>query len=150
KSYLLKSNPGHKILENILNINENGLAIEVPVWTTTHKAVMTKELEMSPYTCLCDELFTGHVDLLMFDETDNSLVVCDYKPENHFLKSLPQVAIYGLVLKRMLKYSRVKCVSFSREKAWMYDPEILRTQIPNYLIKYGNPNLKWQEFINSI
>ena len=144
-------NPSHeKILDKILSINKNALAIEIPVWTTTHQAILTSQLKMSEFSCLCNELFTGHIDLLMFDETDGSVVVCDYKPENHFLTSLPQVAIYGLVVKRILKYPKVKCVSFSGEKAWLYDPEIIRTQIPKYLTIYGSSHLDWQDFVRSI
>ncbi len=153
KIYLdtLKKNPGHgPVLDKILKINPNALSIETPIWTTTHSAVKDHELSITPFSCLCDEIFTGHIDLIMFDEKDQSLVICDYKPENQFLRSLAQVASYGLVMKRILHYEKVKCVSFSREKAWVYDPEILRTTIPQYLLQYGNPKLCWRDLIFSI
>ena len=147
----MKKNPGHDpILNKILEINENALAIEIPIWTTTYQSIKKKKLKKSKYTCFCDEIVTGHIDLLIYDELDSSLVVCDYKPENKFLRSLAQVAFYGLVLKKMLKYPKVKCVSFSREKAWVYDPEIIRTQIPKYIKKNGDPYLCWQDFIDSL
>jgi hypothetical protein len=144
-------NPGHDpILDKILQLNENALAIETPVWTSTHDFIKQKKLKFTPYTCMCDDIITGHIDLTLFDETDSSLIICDYKPENHFLHSLAQVATYGLIMKRILKFNKVKCVSFSKEKAWVYDPEILRTSIPKYLNMFGNPDLCWREVIYSI
>jgi len=150
-SSTMDKNPGHDpILRKILDLNENALAIEVPIWTTTYQAVMTKTIKMTPYSCMCDDIFTGHIDLLLYNEKDQSVIVADYKPENEFLKSLPQVSIYGLVVKRMLRYSKVKCISFSREKAWIYDPEIIRTVIPEYLQRFGDPNLEWRDLVFSL
>jgi hypothetical protein len=150
-SSTMEKNPGHEpILDKILQLNKNALAVEVPIWTTTNYALINQILEITPFTCMCNEIFTGHIDILLFDETDQSLIVADYKPENHFLRSLPQVATYGLVMKRILRYNKVKCISFSRDKTWIYDPEIIRTIIPQYMGQYGNPNLVWRSILPSI
>ncbi len=150
-SSTMDKNPGHgPVLDKILQLNKNALAVEVPIWTTTERNLINQELTITPYTCMCNEIFTGHIDLLLFDETDGSLVVADYKPENHLLRSLPQVATYGLVMKRLLKLKHVKCVSFSKEKAWVYDPEIVRSSLPQFMVQYGNPHLPWRSVLPSI
>ena len=144
-------NPGHDpVLDKILQVNQNALAIEVPIWTTTQDKLTASEIKINSFTCMSNETFTGHIDLLLYDETDGSLVVADYKPENYLMRSLPQVATYGLVMKRVLRFPKVKCVSFSKDKAWVYDPEIIRTQIPKYLRQYGDPDLPWLEILPSI
>lgn len=148
---LSDTNPGHEpILKKILELNENALATEVPIWTVTLNALQKRKIPSSPYNCLADRIFTGHIDLLMYDENDGSLIVADYKPEEQFLRSLPQVAIYGLIMKQVLNHKKVKCVSFSRERAWVYDPEIIRTTIVDQLRMYGNPSLEWIDLVYSI
>ena len=146
-----EKNPGHDpVLDKILKMNPNALAIEVPIWTTTREKLASQEIKRNSFTCMSNESFTGHIDLLLFDETDGSLVVADYKPENYLMRSLPQVATYGLVMKQLLGLEEVKCVSFSKEKAWVYDPEIIRTQIPRYLKQYGDPSLPWLPIVPSL
>jgi hypothetical protein len=81
---------------------------------------------------------------------DNSIIVADYKPENHFLRSLPQVATYGLFIKKMLKLEKIRCISFSKDKLWLYDPEIIKKQIPYYIERFGNPNLIWRYLVKTI
>ncbi|MHA1519328.1 MAG: hypothetical protein ACTSRK_04015 [Promethearchaeota archaeon] len=148
---LSDKNPGHDpILSKILEINGQALATELPIWTVTWEAINNREIQSSPFKCFAGEIFTGHIDILLYDEQDGSLIVADYKPEGNFLRSLPQVAIYGLVLKEIIGYNKIKCVSFDRESAWVYDPEIIRTAIPKYLRMYGNPDLEWQDVVNSL
>lgn len=150
-SSTMDKNPGHDpVLDKILRLNQNALAIEVPIWTVSQEDLASNNMQLNTFSCVSKESFTGHIDLLLFDETDGSLVVADYKPENQLLKSLPQVATYGLVMKRLLRFPKVKCVSFSKDKAWVYDPEIIRTQIPNYLHRYGDPDLPWLDILPSI
>ncbi len=148
---LSDGNPGHDpILTKILEINEQALATELPIWTVTLDAINNRNIQPSQFNCDADEIFTGHIDILLYDERDGSLIVADYKPEGSFLRSLPQVAIYGLVLKQIIGYNNVKCVSFDRESAWVYNPEIIRTVIPEYLKMYGNPDLEWLNVVYSL
>jgi len=150
-SKTMGKNPGHEpILEKILKLNNSALAIEIPIWTTSHHPQTNNYLKEKQFSCISNEVLTGHIDLILYDEYDHSLVVADYKPENYFLRSLAQVATYGLVLKRILNYEKVKCVSFSKDKIWIYDPEIVRKVIPQYLNQYGNPNLIWRSILPSI
>lgn len=145
------SNPGHEpILQKIIELHPNALAVEVPVWTTTLSSIQNRVIKPSPFNCFADSEFTGHIDLVLYDPTDSSLIIADYKPEGQFLSSLPQVATYGLVMKQVIGYSQIKCVSFSREHAWIYDPEIIRTVVIKYLKNYGDPPLEWKDIIFSI
>ncbi|MCF2138871.1 MAG: hypothetical protein K9W44_02290 [Candidatus Lokiarchaeota archaeon] len=144
-------NPGHEpILQKIMELHQQALASEVPVWTSTFDSITSHRIRPSPYNCIASEEFTGHIDLLLFDEKDQSLIVADYKPEEKFLRSLPQVAIYGLIMKQILNYPKVKCVSFSREKAWIYNPEIIRTVVIEYIKSYGDPQLEWRDLVYSL
>ena len=139
---------GHDpILDKILKLNQSALAIEVPIWSSPPNEIMANRVPNTEYQCSALDLFTGHIDLLLFDKKSNNIIVADYKPENHLLKSLPQVAIYGLTIKKMFGIENVKCMSFSREKAWIYDPEIIRIEIQDYLRRYGNPKLDWQPIL---
>ncbi|MCK4797535.1 MAG: hypothetical protein KAT05_09150 [Spirochaetes bacterium] len=143
--------PSHdEVLTQILLKNDQAFAIETPVWTS-------RQMNLDSYIQKEDDLhfnffrsITGHVDLLMFDDTDNSLVVVDYKPEGYFLRSIPQVAIYGLLLKRILRLTHIKCISFSKDEGWIYDPEILRTEIEKHIKLNGNPSLKWRKIVQRL
>ena len=121
--------PGHEpILKNILIRDENSVAIEIPIW---------KKIR--------NDYITGHIDLI---QIENGIVkVIDYKPEGHFLVSLPQVATYGLFIKSMFNLHEVKCISFNRKEAWEYNPHILLTDIKDYLISQRIIARKWEEFI---
>jgi hypothetical protein len=121
--------PGHNpILKNILIKDENSLAIEVPIW---------KEFQD---TCL-----TGHIDLIQLE--NKTLKVIDYKPEGNFLTSLPQVAMYGLLIKKIFDINDLKCVSFNKEEAWEYDPNILVEDITSFLESNNIKEREWEKFI---
>ncbi|MHA1885367.1 MAG: hypothetical protein ACW96S_09970, partial [Promethearchaeota archaeon] len=121
--------PGHEpILKNILIKDKNSIAIEVPIW---------KEAP--------NKLITGHVDLVQVE--DGVVKVIDYKPEGNFLLSLPQVAIYGYLLKSKLKINNLKCVSFNKNEAWEYNPSILVSDIKDYLIYQRINNRPWEKYL---
>ena len=121
--------PGHvPILKNILIKDKNSVAIEIPIW----KKINNNHI-------------TGHIDLI---QIENGIVkVIDYKPEGNFLFSLPQVATYGLFIKSMFDLHEIKCISFNRKEAWEYDPNILLTDVKNYLISQRIIERKWEEFL---
>jgi hypothetical protein len=153
-----QAKPGHDpILSKILWKNKNALAIESPIWASLSLKQISNNLRKKnpDYSQISQDLrnskiFTGHIDLLLYDNTNNQLIVADYKPERNYIKSLPQVSIYGLVMKKFLNLDNVMCVSFSKDDAWYYDPEIIRSIIPRYLKQYGNPKLVWQEILKKI
>ena len=125
----LKKKPGHNpILKNILIKDENSIAIEVPIW---------KEVQN---TCL-----TGHIDLIQLE--DKTLKVVDYKPEGNFLVSLPQVAMYGLLIKERFGITNLKCISFNKEEAWEYNPTILNEDIVAFLESVKVKERDWERFI---
>jgi len=122
--------PGHEpILKNILIKDKDSIAIEIPIWNEkTHKVI------------------TGHIDLL---QIENDIVkVVDYKPEGNFLLSLPQVATYGYLLKSSFNINKMRCISFNRDEAWEYDPEILVSDIKDYLISHRINERPWEKYIH--
>ncbi|MFX1370628.1 MAG: hypothetical protein ACFFCE_02110 [Promethearchaeota archaeon] len=113
--------PGHKpILTVILNEDENSYAIEVPIWKSVRNNVF----------------LLGHIDLIQF--RCNVVYVVDFKPDDYsFFTSLPQVGLYGLMLKEFLQIpdGNIICVSFDKKGAWEYEPHILLTKIKPFVLK---------------
>jgi len=123
--------PGHEpILKNILIRDENSVAIEIPIWKQINNLFIT-----------------GHIDLIQIE--DDIVKVIDYKPEGNFLLSLPQVATYGLFIKKLFNLHKIKCISFNKKEAWEYVPEILLTDVRNYLISQRINERKWELFLES-
>lgn len=121
--------PNHEpVLKNILIKDSESLAIEIPIWKRGQEGSLT-----------------GHIDLIQGNRT--TIKVLDYKPEGRFIYSLPQVATYGNLLKNLLKVKNLQCVTFNLREAWEYDPEILLTDIKNYLIEHGYDERKWEAYI---
>lgn len=146
----LDYNPSHEeVLNRILLTNEQAISIETPVWTRK-QSTLSDFMNMNPLQFTCKQSITGHIDLLMYEPQKHTLIVCDYKPEGYFLRSMPQVATYGLLLKRILNVKEVKCLSFRKEEAWLYDPELIRTDIENLLKNHGNPPLNWRKILKNI
>jgi len=146
--------PDHDaVLSWILLNDEGALSIETPVWVQKQRSLvdfMKKENPDELLSFTFRKSITGHIDLLLYDPSDQCLVIADYKPEGHFLRSLPQVASYGLMLKRIMQLKQVKCISFRKEDAWIYDPEIIRTHFEKYLVDYGNPELSWRSLLRAL
>lgn len=121
--------PGHEpILKNILIKDKDSVAIEVPIWKKKD-----------------DEYLTGHIDLIQFEK--NVVKVIDYKPEGNFLISLPQVALYGILMKRIFNIREIKCVSFNKNEVWEYNPEVLITDVKKYLISQRINGRTWEKYI---
>jgi hypothetical protein len=146
--------PDHNpILKRILITNNNALSTETPIWSTLNDISGKQKTLFDTMACKqskpCSP-FTGHIDLLLFDESDDSLVVADYKPEREYLKTIPQVAFYGLYMKKMLQIPKVKCISFSKEDAWLYDPDIIINELPRLLDQYYNTKPEWRILSESL
>ena len=123
--------PGHDpVLKNILINDEKSIAIETPIWKRKNGA------------CL-----TGHIDLIQV--SPKYIKIVDYKPEGNFLYSLPQVASYGLIFKSVFEYDNIKCISFNKNEAWEYDPELLiRNDLKQYLKNHQDLKTeKWEKWI---
>jgi len=124
----INKSPGHEpILKNILIKDKDSIAIEVPIWSVNN-----------------NKYITGHIDLIQIDS--NIIKIIDYKPEGNFLFSLPQVATYGLLLKKLLHVEKLNCISFNKNSAWEYNPEILLTDIKNLLSSKRIPRI-WEDFL---
>jgi len=121
--------PGHDpILKNILIRDQDSIAIEVPIWNKIN-----------------NEYITGHIDLVQINE--NVIKIVDYKPEGNFLYSLPQVATYGFLFKKILNVNDLKCLTFNKKEVWEYDPDILITDIKQYLISQKIKERIWEKFL---
>ena len=128
----IKRVPGHEpVLKNILIKDINSLAIEVPIW---------KEFK--------ERFITGHIDLIQI--VNDTIKIADYKPEGKFLISLPQVASYGLLIKSILNLNKIKCVSFNKREAWEFDPDILKTEVRDFLELHRMDERPWEEFIEEL
>jgi hypothetical protein len=119
--------PGHEpILKYILIKNQNAIAVEIPIWKSQPK-------------------ITGHMDLILLE--GDTIYIADYKPEGKFLHSLPQVAFYGLLLRKKFRSKNIRCIQFSKEECWEYDPEILRSVLPNHLDEKILKELDWVQYL---
>lgn len=118
--------PGHDpILKYILINHEKAIAIETPIWKSKPK-------------------ITGHIDLIML--IDDTIYIVDYKPERNYLRSLPQVAYYGLLLGKKFRTDKIKCVQFSKEDSWEYNPKILIENLPNMIDEALLEQFPWCKF----
>ncbi|KKL61501.1 hypothetical protein LCGC14_2194690, partial [marine sediment metagenome] len=119
----------HKDVQ-ILNLKDNSysLAIELPV-----------------YFEYKGQMITGHVDLLLIK--DGVLYVADYKPDQSpeigpnyylsFLNSVPQLAAYAMVLRDILGIDEVRCITFNKDRAWVFDPDESLAFINKFLTEQG-------------
>ncbi len=130
KEINITGHPGHEpVLKSILIKDKNSLAIEIPIWYNNDN----------------NKIITGHIDLIQIN--DDVVKVIDYKPEGKFLISLPQVATYGILLKSKLKIKKLKCLTFNKNEAWEYDPNILLLDIRKYLISKSISERPWEAFL---
>lgn len=120
---------GHeRILANLIKEDKNSIASEVPVWHDTPEPI------------------TGHIDLIRIE--DDFLHIVDYKPEGSFMRSIPQVAYYGYLMKRNLNVKNVLCSSFNKDSIWTYEPYELLERTNEIIKRYAtNAEFDWQFFI---
>ncbi|TFF98859.1 MAG: hypothetical protein EU547_00170 [Promethearchaeota archaeon] len=131
QSNKIDKKPGHDpVLKNILINDDQAIAIETPIWKQKNGS------------CL-----TGHIDLIQI--TPELIRIVDYKPEGNFLYSLPQVASYGLIFKSNFKYDNIKCISFNKDEAWEYDPDLLiKDELKRFLTKHHDLDIeKWEKWV---
>lgn len=106
--------PDHNpILTSIILNDKRAIAIELPVWKPVNGT---------------DLFFIGHVDLIFY--INGLIIVCDYKQdEEQIYRSLPQLTIYGFLLKHKLEDYGVKinnniiCLGFSKDLAYAFNLE---------------------------
>ena len=114
--YTSHNSPGHEfVLKKILEEDSNSICMEIPIWIWH-----------------IDHYLTGHIDLILF--INDIIYVCDYKPEEtpfadttrlsySFMRSIPQVASYALVLQKLFGIKKIFCVTFNKKGAWVYKPK---------------------------
>jgi len=122
--------PDHAfVLKNLIKFNENSVGIEIPIWTE-----------------YLDSYLTGHIDLM--DISNDSLLIIDYKP-NSFFHSLPQIAMYGLVIMKEFGIKNLECLVFNKDRVWIFKPIPLMKNILSFLSSL-NIQLFWFEYVNSL
>jgi len=127
----------HRILQDyIVNLNYgrvgkiNPIATEIPVWKKYFRI---------------KEFITGHIDFLFV--IDNYLIIADLKPrgKQEILKSIPQLLAYAFMLKERLRELnedkkltfRILCLGFSKDEAWIFNPDDVKKEIVYFMIKKG-------------
>ncbi len=115
--------------------------MEIPIWMW-HK----------------DHYLTGHIDLILV--MDDIIYVCDYKPEEthipettrlsySFMRSIPQVASYALVLKKLFDIYDIMCITFNKKGAWIYEPKTTLTHLNTFIKKnkqYKASDRSWEKY----
>ncbi len=105
-----------------------------------------------------DHYLTGHIDLIVVIE--GTIFVCDYKPEEtpnpettrlsySFMRSIPQVASYALVLKKLYNIDDIMCITFNKKEAWIYESKATLTHLNNFIKKnkqYKASNRPWEKY----
>ena len=82
----------------------------------------------------------------------NIIYVADYKPiRDEVFRFLPQIAAYGLMTYKLLNVIicsdfinsienlsdiKIRCVSFTRNKAWVFNQDILGNEILSFVKKF--------------
>ncbi len=141
-SKLITQKQAHKAMISIMNLNEPGRFIggEVPVW-----------LKMK-------NMYTGIIDLLLFDPTTKTLYVVDYKPvldhnsflDNGFVSSIPQLAAYGLTMEEIADIN-VQCIMFNDQAAWIFSPDDVLGPIDAFMLAADNSWVApWVEFLDLV
>ncbi len=135
----LHGSAGHDyVLSLQIEKDLNGISGEIPIW----------EKHRNLY-------ITGHVDLIK--KIENFIFVIDYKPKQtpilsfnslhaSFINSIPQVAFYGLVVKRRFNIDNLLCATFNKNGVWIYEPKTLLNAIKTFLINNNRP-CRWQKFL---
>lgn len=133
--------PTHEaVLTNLVRNRDWAIACEVPVYFTPINPKLATLL--------------GHIDVLVYK--DSIFYVCDYKPDQlskaspyrSFLNSIPQIATYALVLKQMFNLKEIKCVTFNKKGAWLYDPTETLIEITEFMNNNGESNyLPWSPYL---
>lgn len=132
----------YQLQDYIFSNDQDILGTEVFVWLSVN----------FPQECI--DYLSGHIDFLFF--YNNCIYICDYKPEARdriFLKSIPQIATYGLILGDLLKVAniKIKCITFNKIEAWEYEPSILYTLIKEIVreLKVDYPiDAKWETYLS--
>jgi len=132
--------PPHEVLlPRILNkLKDYAIVIETPV------SYLSKD----------NNRLAGHIDLMLYDPVTETLYICDYKPNEDprpsgligksFINDLPQIGLYGKIVKEKFRIKNIKCVTFNYKGAWIYDPDIaLDTIIKFYQEQKLDLDLAW-------
>ena len=115
--------------------------------------IKTVAIEVPIYLKLLDgSYFYGHIDSLSVKR--NTIYMADYKPSwGEVFRFLPQIAAYGLMTYKLLNVIicsdfinsienlsdiKIRCVSFTRNKAWVFNQDILGNEILSFVKKLNN------------
>ena len=96
---------------------------------------------------------------LMVSFFDFHILSWDYKPEEtpyitsrisySFIRSIPQVTSYALVLKNLFNINDIMCITFNKSGAWIYEPKTTLTHLNNFIKKkkqYKASDRPWEKY----
>jgi hypothetical protein len=140
--YASHGSPSHEsVLKKIFEFDPNSIGIEIPIWLWH-----------------TDHFLTGHIDLILLIK--GVVIVCDYKPEEtpdvdttrlsySFMRSIPQVASYALVLKKACDIKEIGCITFNKKGAWIYKPERALMKLNEFIKNYKQYKVEdrpWEQY----
>ncbi len=103
-------------------------------------------------------MYTGIIDLLLFDPETKTLYVVDYKPDlsynsflaDAFVVSIPQLAGYGLTMEEIADIN-LQCIMFNDEAAWIFSPDNVLAPIDAFMLASDSSWVApWIEFSNLV
>ncbi len=112
-------------LKNLLEYDTESVGIEVPIWFR-----------------YLDSFITGHIDLLSVGDI---VKVIDYKPTS-FFHSIPQIAVYGLVVMKEYNIKDLICVIFNKDRVWIFKPKPVLNRILSFLDSL-DIELFWYQYV---
>ena len=123
RSGVITQKEAHKAITGLMKTSSFFVGSEIPVW-----------IEMV-------NMYTGQIDLLLFDPSTNTIYVVDYKPDliynNYaslaFVNSAPQLGAYGLTLEQQANIN-VQCILFNDAAAWVFDPALVLGLIDDFML----------------
>ncbi len=127
-----------ELLPSILKNHPNSILMEIFVWMP----IESKDTSLSAFV-------TGIIDLILI--SNDIVYIVDYKPDKNIYRSLPQVASYGLIIKSLINYKNIVCISFNDETSIQFRPEILYELSPLIkMIQRDHPTFRpqWKEVFN--
>ena len=126
-----KARDHESVLHRTLLKEEKAIAIEIPLWDNNRK-------------------ITGHSDLILIEDNKGkeNIVICDYKTgsEDNFFKYIPQVALYGKMIEKLIPIADITCYIYNEKGEWRFSPNLLNEATQE--VKKRNLPFNWKELID--
>lgn len=128
------SAPHGTLLPNILDKVNEIVGSEIPFW------FKSGGIYVSGYVDLI-AIFKG--TLFIIDYKPNLDPLPNAKPSESFFNAIPQIGSYALMVKRIFKITNIKCITFNKNGAWVWEPEASLKFVADLLKNVKNKNDLW-------